>query len=121
MSWLKRLTRQQKGNHFEQKAQTHYRQQGYRILETQYRIRGGEIDLIVYHPKRRTLRFVEVRYRQNQSHGGALASVTASKQQRIQRAALQYLQCHPSYAEQQMQFDVVAYDGEQMTWIENAW
>jgi putative endonuclease len=51
---------------------------------------GGEIDLIMREPDG-TLVFVEVRQRASASHGGAAASISATKQRRIMFAARHYL------------------------------
>lgn len=79
----------------------------------------GEIDLIMRHHN--TLVFVEVRYRNNASFGGAAASVTPAKQQKLRRAALCYLQAHQlNESQQSCRFDLIACEGEQLHWIENA-
>ena len=59
------------------------------ILARNFRTRRGEIDLVARDGD--TLVFVEVRYRSRSDFGGAAASVTARKQQRIVAAALAYL------------------------------
>lgn len=63
--------------------------QGLTLLERNYRVRGGEIDLICLHGK--TLVFVEVRLRRHHGFGGASASVGRIKQQRLILAASHYL------------------------------
>ena len=65
-----------------------------------------------------TLVFVEVRARADASHGGAAASVTAKKQQRLIYAAQHYLLRHASPPP--CRFDVVALDGDQLTWLQGA-
>jgi putative endonuclease len=62
---------------------------GLAILARNYRCRSGEIDLIAR--DRETLVFVEVRLRSSAAFGGAAASITAAKRQRIARAARHYL------------------------------
>lgn len=66
---------------------------GLKRVDSNYRTPGrggGEIDLIMRTPDG-TLVFVEVRQRSGQSHGGAGASISAVKQQRIIFAARHYL------------------------------
>jgi putative endonuclease len=66
---------------------------GLRLIERNYRTPGrggGEIDLIM-RDKDGTLVFIEVRQRSSQSHGGAGASIGATKQRRIIFAARYYL------------------------------
>lgn len=65
-----------------------------------------------------TLVFAEVRARADASHGGAAASVTAKKQQRLIYAAQHYLQRHASPPP--CRFDVVAIDGGALTWLQAA-
>lgn len=65
-----------------------------------------------------TLVFVEVRARADAAHGGAAASVTARKQQRLIYAAQHYLLRHASPPP--CRFDVVAIDGETLTWLQGA-
>lgn len=62
--------------------------------------------------------FVEVRRRSNLRHGGAAASVTRSKQARLIIAAQIYLQRYRMPPA--CRFDVIAIDGEQMEWLQNA-
>jgi len=62
-----------------------------------------------------TLVFVEVRARADSSHGGAAASVTTQKQQRLIYAAQHYLLRHASPPP--CRFDVVAIDGDKLTWL----
>jgi len=65
-----------------------------------------------------TLVFVEVRARMDASHGGAAASVTAQKQQRLIFAAQHYLLRHASPPP--CRFDVVAIDGDNLIWLQAA-
>ncbi len=64
---------------------------------------------------RATLVFVEVRSRRDTSFGGAAASVDATKQRRIVRAAQHYLR--QLSALPPCRFDVVAIDGDRIEWI----
>ena len=54
---------------------------GLKLIERNYRCRFGEIDLIMRHGP--TLVFVEVRYRRNDSFGGAVESITAAKREKL--------------------------------------
>ena len=63
--------------------------QGLVVVERKYRCRGGEIDLVVRDGT--TLVFVEVRLRTGKAFGGALASITAAKRNRLTLAARHYL------------------------------
>jgi putative endonuclease len=59
------------------------------IVARNYRCRGGEIDLIAR--DREMLVFVEVRLRSGRAFGGAGASITPAKRQRLKHAAGHYL------------------------------
>lgn len=64
--------------------------------------------------------FVEVKYRHNKTSGRAAAAVDRRKQHMISRTALLYLMCR-GYSEcTDCRFDVVAFDGEKIQWIRNA-
>lgn len=66
----------------------------------------------------RALVFVEVRLRRNQQFGGAAASVTWQKQQKLLKAAQIYLQKLKTVPP--CRFDVVVTDGLEMEWIKDA-
>lgn len=65
-------------------------QQGLKLLARNYHGRRGELDLVMR--DRNTVVFVEVRYRRNMAFGGALESITSTKQQKLRFTAEQYLQ-----------------------------
>lgn len=106
----------------EQLACDYLQQQGLELIQKNYRVKCGEIDLIMRNST--TLIFVEVRYRKNNFFGGALESIHWHKQQRIIRAAHIYsLKSH--FAKELLsRFDVVTLTGNlrkpEMMWIEDA-
>ncbi|WP_233246964.1 YraN family protein [Limnohabitans sp. Rim8] len=113
-------TTKQKGDAAEDRALQHLQAQGLQLVQRNYRTPGrggGEIDLIVRDPDG-TLVFVEVRQRGRQDHGGALASITPTKQRRIVFAARHFLlklrQIPPC------RFDIVAVEGEDLHWLKAA-
>jgi putative endonuclease len=81
------------------------------------RARAGEVDLIM-RERDGTLVFVEVRRRSSPRHGGAAASVTVHKQQRVVLAARHYLLRWASPPP--CRFDVVAIDGDDIAWLKGA-
>jgi putative endonuclease len=87
------------------------------VCSSDLRVRGGEIDLVL-RDRDGTLVFVEVRTRATRSHGGAAATVSGVKQQRIVRAAHHYLMRFASPP--RCRFDVVAIEGEHMEWLRAA-
>lgn len=78
------------GAQAEQLAAAYLKLHGLQLVETNYRCRFGEIDLICRDGK--ALVFVEVRLRGSEAFGGAAASITARKQEKILLAARHYLQ-----------------------------
>ena len=78
------------------------RKNGWKICETNYRCRMGEIDLIAEHGK--FLVFVEVKLRKSSRYGQASEAVTWEKQRKLRAAAELYLVEHPTKL--QPRFDV---------------
>ena len=99
----------------EELAARHLARQGLKIIERNYRCRGGEIDLVCRDGA--TLVFVEVRLRSSRSFGGAAASITSAKQRRLIRAAGHYLAGKPLPS---CRFDAVLLDGQNVEWVRNA-
>ncbi|AIF46895.1 YraN family protein [Dyella japonica] len=97
------------GAAFEQRACVELQRAGFVLLDRNYTTRYGELDLVMLEGD--TVVFVEVRHRLHASHGGAAASVTASKQARLVAAAQLWLSTHPKHAQHACRFDVVSYDG----------
>jgi putative endonuclease len=97
------------------RAGAHLKCCGLRVVARNFRIRGGEIDLICRDGK--TLVFVEVRLRSRSDFGGAGASITPTKRRRIILAAQHYLAGKP---ECDCRFDCVLIEGERLEWIKNA-
>jgi putative endonuclease len=91
--------------------------QGLIRIERNFRCSCGEIDLVMRHGEQ--LVFVEVRMRSSRDFGGAAASVTRAKQQRLINTAQWYLEANPRWRERPCRFDVVAAepDGAAFTWI----
>lgn len=88
-------------------------------IASNVRYRQGELDLIMR--DRHSLVFVEVRYRKNDQFGGAAASITWRKQQRIVSAAACWLLSQgKSLTTTDCRFDVIAITGLQIDWFKNA-
>lgn len=73
----------------EGRVRLYLRLRGYKILQSNYKIRGGEIDIIAQRGK--YLCFVEVKARASGGMGAPAEYVTAAKQRRIIKAAYSYL------------------------------
>jgi putative endonuclease len=77
---------------------------GYTILERNYRNRFGEIDLVL--EKDDVLVFAEIKTRSSCRFGLPQEAVTVSKQHRIRRIAMSYIQDN-GMEEREVRFDVV--------------
>lgn len=106
------------GKDYEQYAAEYLKKQGFFILEKNFRVRQGEIDLIGYH--KGMLVFVEVKYRKNETRGFPEEAITCKKQRQISKVAEFYLMYHPLTEGISCRYDVVAICGKNIRWYENA-
>ncbi len=89
-----------------EKAAVHYlKREGYRILETNYRICGSEVDIIAIEGE--TLCFVEVKTRETNRFGLPEEFVDARKRRKIIRAAKVFIGKKP-YCDYYVRFDIIA-------------
>jgi putative endonuclease len=106
------------GDRAERIAAEYLQGKGLAVIETRYRSRWGEIDLILR--DRDTLVFAEVRLRRSKTFGGAAYSVDRRKQARIIATARRYL---AASGEAPCRFDVVLLDDidpPRIEWIRDA-
>ena len=83
------LTAPGKGRLAENQAAAYLTARGLAILARNYRVKGGELDLVAMDGP--TLVFVEVRLRSRMDFGGPEASVTGAKRRRLSLAARHWL------------------------------
>ena len=113
----------ERGDAAEAQALAHLLRQGLLLVQRNYRVaagprsRAGEVDLILRDTDG-TLVFVEVRARRDAAHGGAAASIGATKQRRLVFAATHYLRRFASPPA--CRFDVVAIDAGEVRWLRAA-
>ena len=112
-----------KGLRFEDQARDYLLAHGLLLLESNYRCRCGEIDLIMQEGE--TVCFVEVKYRKSLNFGGAADSIPLSKQRKIIKTTLFYLATHKPLATQALRFDALliqrhADGNNHINWIKNA-
>lgn len=112
------MNKRKTGSLYEAAAASYLIKKGYNILEKNFRVRIGEIDLIAMDGE--YLVFVEVKYRRNSVSGTALEAVDERKQQIIRRTAEVYLSMHPHFSDAPCRFDVVGIMGNQIEHIKNA-
>jgi len=98
------------GNHGERIARWFLRTKGYRVLTTNFRVRGGEIDLVCRQGG--TLVFVEVKTRTNRLGGYPEEAVTRRKMSRLQTAIEAYLQQHGAQIPIRIDVVSIAFDGK---------
>ncbi|OGS41600.1 MAG: YraN family protein [Elusimicrobia bacterium RIFOXYD12_FULL_66_9] len=101
------MSRCETGRKAEELAAQHLEAKGMSVIERNFRAKVGEIDLIVKDGEE--IVFVEVRARASRDFGGAAASVDASKQRKVVRAARVWLAARGW--EGPCRFDVVAVEG----------
>ncbi len=122
------------GDWGEEKACMLLKQCGYAVIVQNYHSRFGEIDIIAVREK--TLFFIEVKTRSKTEYGSANEVISKSKQNKIIKTALIFLQKNTDYADFACQFDVICIDFYQdvakkvqqdiselvydLEWIENA-
>lgn len=111
----------------EKLAATFLASHGLKLVTQNYHCRFGEIDLIMQEAK--TLVFIEVKLRSSDQFGGAAASITPKKQQKLILTAQHYLQTHhQNMDEPACRFDAILMnrkdlkptDLQHIEWIRNA-
>lgn len=95
---------------------------GLGLVERNYRVKMGEIDLIMQDSN--TIVFIEVRLRNNLLFGSAIESITHPKRQKIIRTAIFYLQQQKWTDKVNCRFDVIGisytHSKAKFEWIQDA-
>ena len=115
-----RRTTKRIGDAAEDEALRHLQEHGLQLVQRNYRTPGrggGEIDLIMRAPDG-TCVFVVVRARASGEHGGAAASIGATKQRRIIFAARHYLMQLRTLPP--CRFDVLLVEPTGLEWLQGA-
>lgn len=99
-----------KGADAEDRAAAHLVSLGRTVLVRNYRVKGGEID-VVSRDAAGVLYFTEVRQRSGSAFGSALESVTPRKLSLMQRAALNYLVREVGREDVPCRLEVLSIDG----------
>ena len=123
MQWIKKLTTKAIGDNTEALAANYLKAQGLTLATQNYSSKYGEIDLICKDGQ--TWVFVEVKYRRSAAYGGAISTISSTKQQKLKLCASFYLQqLEINEYNTSCRFDVVALQGNltqpQITWLKNA-
>ena len=85
---------------------------GYEILDRRYRRRGGKLDIVARDGP--TIVFVEVKAREGREFGEASEAVTAWKQRKMTRLAVDYVMRH-HLTDRPCRFDVVSIHFDEAT------
>lgn len=108
--------RQSIGKQGEIKAKNYLKRRGYQILESNYRTKAGEIDLIA--KEKDCLVFVEVKTRTTEEYGTPAEAVSFYKQQHMIKSARYYLARHGGECE--CRFDVIEVRLPSKCWLQIA-
>ncbi len=106
---MKQLNKQ-KGNIGESQAEFYLKQQGYVILEKNYRNNLGEVDIIA--KQNNCYVFVEVKQRSSSRFGSPKEAITTKKQHNIRNVAISYLKSKNLFEKVQMRFDCIEITGD---------
>lgn len=113
-----------KGQYYEALASDYLQQQGLTLIETNYHSQFGEVDLIMF--DQQVLCFIEVKFRQKKSFGGAVSAIPPAKQKKIVKTAQCYILSKPTITQRPMRFDAVILQFESsvsnlsIEWIKSA-
>ncbi len=110
------MDNKKKGNLGEEVARKFLENKGYSILESQYRTKHGEIDIIAIDDK--TIVFIEVKYRKTNKKGSPLEAINKTKQNKIINSAYQYI--IDNNVKNNIRFDAVGILDNEVTHIINA-
>ncbi len=111
------LSKREEGTAGEEQAAKNLKKEGYRIIETNFRTKFGEIDIVA--EEKGYLVFVEVKKRNTDTFGDPFHAITARKRQHIIKSALFYLKCHDCF-NRPVRFDVVGIERDKVRIIRNA-
>lgn len=100
----------------EEQVARDYQARGYRLLDRNWRIRGGELDLVL--EGQGTIVFCEVKTRSSAAFGAAAESVGFRKQGFLRRTAVSWLREHRRNGD--LRFDVATVTAGRVEVIEGA-
>jgi putative endonuclease len=105
-------TRQVSGARAERRVRLHYRLRGYRVLDSNVRAGGNELDIIVRRGGR--LVFCEVKMRSGAGYGDPWEAVGPEKERRLRRAAEAFLARSRELGQLEVSFEVAAVRGRRI-------
>jgi putative endonuclease len=105
------------GEEYERRAGAYLAENGYEILEYNFRCRTSEIDIIARDGE--YIVFCEVKYRSGTGSGRPEEAVDFRKQKAISKCALYYIASH-GLSDLACRFDVVCFEGDTVTLYKDA-
>lgn len=96
------------GQWAEKQALSFLQTQGFSLIVANYHCRYGEIDLIVQ--KDQEIIFVEVKARSSTRYAQSYETISLSKQKKIMKSALCFLENEPRFSAFYCRFDVICFD-----------
>lgn len=102
----------------EEKSVIYLKENNFQIIKQNYRCKVGEIDIIAI--KENILRFIEVKYRQNDLYGTPLEAINTHKQKKIMKAASWFLMENVHFQNMQCSFDVMSVTDNKIEYIFNS-
>lgn len=115
------MSKKAKGNRAEAFASRYLIEQGLTIVTRNFRIDGGEVDIIARHGDYWV--FFEVKYRSDENFASALEQVTPAQRRRVRFTAQHYLLQHGlDQHSLGLRFDVIAITGPDnaVYWLKDA-
>ena len=112
------MNKRKMGSESERTVGAYLKEQGYEILEYNFRCRQAEIDIVARED--RFLVFVEVKSRSSKRNGAPEEAVGFHKQNQIRRAALYYMARFRVPENTPIRFDVAAVQNGRIHLIRNA-
>ena len=112
------MNKRKVGSAYEERAAEYLKENGLVILEMNYRVRSGEIDIIARDEN--IIVFVEVKYRKTALRGYPEEAVNIYKIKQICKTADHYRLINQHSPSQTYRFDVVAIEGDNIRWYKNA-
>ncbi|SHI29885.1 YraN family protein [Parasporobacterium paucivorans] len=113
------MNKRQTGAQFEKITAEFLMEQGYTILEMNYRCRTGEIDIVAKEDG--YICFVEVKYRNGTDYGFPAEAIGGRKRLTIFNTARHFLLTHGYQDETPARFDAVLILGKELELIRNAY
>ncbi len=102
------MTKKQIGYLGEKIAQKYLIQNNYLVLDKNYTIQGGEIDLIAQDSNTQEIVFIEVKTRTSLKYGFPEQAVNSIKKEHLNKTAQKYLQDKNYSAFQNYRFDILS-------------